>query len=233
MNHFQIMSADISQNHNFDVPTEKSIKRFAQSWIDRIFTPDFNRIGLRFFLAGGVYKSLVHKRPPRDLDFWCEDYDSRNRLIVFLRQRGRECTSSPGAQRFIVNDIKVEVSFQVEIMEARLERFDLGLACVAVAYRAGTWVSFVHPLFYQTLIENSLKLVQCHYSLALATIVRTRRYAQDMGYPLPQPIEKQLWNLHLSLEPEMRYQQIEQLKVHYAGRDYEVIQDAKAKLIGF
>ena len=182
-----------------DYPTPAEIIDFARAWIVRVLGKDTILGHLNFFLAGGIYKSLIHHRPPRDLDIWCEDDLSREALLQILNTRGKELQAAPGAQRFCIDELQVDVSFQIESMESRLKRFDLGLACIAVAFRKGRWIPYVHPLFYRSLLEQRLFLIQCHHNLALASLVRTRRYALDMGYERVQPIEKELWSLHYNL----------------------------------
>lgn len=159
---------------------------FAKTQMIHVLGDDIPQV----FLAGGAYKSLIHHKPPRDLDIWAETEHSRQMLIKRLRGRGAEIAPSAGAQRFVVNDVLIDVSFQIERMEERLKRFDIGMSSIAVAFREGQMTSWIHPKALLSIRERTIHLIQCHQRLVLATLVRARRYAHDLNYQLLPDVER-------------------------------------------
>jgi hypothetical protein len=186
----------------------------------------------RCFLAGGAYKTLINGHPPRDLDIWAETKEARKSLITIFRERGKELSPGRGADRFIVDSQLVEVSFQIEPMEERLARFDLGISCIAVVFRNQHPVSFIHPLALESIQHQEILLIQLsHPALALATLVRARRYAQDLGYTISKTVEQRLWGIHDSLKEEGRLEQLEKLRYHYGTQTWGVMQEAEERLL--
>ena len=202
--------------------TSTRVCSFAESQI-RLF---LGTIIPRTFLAGGAYKSIVNKRPPRDLDLWAETPSARTQLIERLRTTGTEIEASPGAQRFLVNRMLIEVSFQIETMDERLQRFDLGISAIAVAFRNGELHPWIHPQALSSVRDRRIYLIQCHQRLLLATLVRARRYAHDLDYSLPESLETMLWNRHLSLSLAQRKEQRDQLFLHYGEDTWGVLDEA-------
>jgi hypothetical protein len=196
---------------------------FAQGEL-RLLGPAFPR----FFLAGGAFKTLLHRRPPRDLDLWAESPEDRALLLdALLRHGARPLPPSPGAERFLAGERLVEVSFQIETMEERLARFDLALSCCAVAFRGGTPSAFCHPLALASVERREVLLLRlAHPSLALATLSRARRYAADLGYAVPPSLEELAWSAFLAHPPEEQRVLIEKLHHHHGEETFGVAEEA-------
>ncbi len=199
---------------------------FAEARLSPLLGPSFPPI----FLAGGAFKTLLHGRPPRDLDLWAETPEARRQLLATLLERGASrLPAAPGAERFLAGDQLVEVSFQIEAMEERLARFDLGLSCCAVVWRDGRPGTLVHPLALASIRARQILLIDlAHESLALATLVRARRYAADLGYEVPAALEQQLWSTFLAQPPALRRELIDKLRVHYGEHTFHVATEAEA-----
>ena len=184
------------------------------------------------FLAGGAYKTLIHGRPPRDLDIWPETIQARQQLLSLLGERGDPLPPAPGAERFLLPSGLVEVPFQIETMEKRLARFDLGLSCIAVVFREGRPHSFFHPLAQESIARQEILLIGLARSdLALATLVRARRYANDLNYSVPKGVEELLWKTHLEKSRDTRREQILQLQFHYGTDTWGVTEEAESQLL--
>jgi hypothetical protein len=186
----------------------------------------------RVFLAGGAFKTLLHGRPPRDLDLWAETPADRARLVERLRARGAETRpAAPGAERFVLAGQRIEVSFQVEEMEPRLARFDLGLSCIAVAFRGEDAVPLVHPRALASVARREVLLIAITcWQLALATLVRARRYAKDLDYRVSPDLEAEAWSLFAARSPEEQAEMIAQLDRHLGADTYGVRREAAGRL---
>jgi hypothetical protein len=183
---------------------------FAEARLSPLLGPSFPPI----FLAGGAFKTLLHGRPPRDLDLWAETPEARRQLLATLLERGASrLPAAPGAERFLAGDQLVEVSFQIEAMEERLARFDLGLSCCAVVWRDGRPGTLVHPLALASIRARQILLIDL---------------AADLGYEVPAALEQQLWSTFLAQPPALRRELIDKLRVHYGEHTFHVATEAEA-----
>jgi broad specificity phosphatase PhoE len=67
----------------------------------------------RFFLAGGVFKTLLTGKPPRDLDIWAATPSDRALVEARLVERGAErLPERPYTQAFRMRGREIEVSLQ-------------------------------------------------------------------------------------------------------------------------
>lgn len=186
----------------------------------------------QIFLAGGAFKTLLHGRPPRDLDLWAETPDDRACLVSRLLSRGAMLRApSPGADRFSLAGREIEVSFQIEPMEPRLARFDLGLASVAVAFRGGGAVPLVHPRALESVERREILLVAItHWQLSLATLVRARRYAGDLGYAVSAALQSEVWAIFAARSREEQAEMLRQLDHHYGQATWGVRDEAAGRI---
>ncbi len=207
-----------------DTLSPAALFAFAEGELRPLLGPSFPR----FFLAGGAFKTLLHRRPPRDLDLWAETPDDRERLVASLLARGaRPLPPAPGADRFLAGERLVEVSFQIEPMEARLARFDLGLSCCAVAFRGDAPLASCHPLALASVQQREVLLIRlAHPSLALATLSRARRYGADLDYTVPASLEELAWSAFLAHPPEEQLALIEKLRHHHGEETFGVAEEA-------
>jgi len=95
---------------------------------------------VRFFFWGDAFKTLLHGRPPRNLDLWTPSAADCAMLRTLLLERGAaplpECSYTEGFQlgdRVIVLSLKAHPT----TLEDRLARFDIALSAVGVEYRPG------------------------------------------------------------------------------------------------
>jgi broad specificity phosphatase PhoE len=145
----------------------------------------------RFFLAGGAFKTLLTGAPPRDLDLWAASPDDRTALLTALLARGaRPLEPRPYCDAFELHDRVVEVPHKAEptTLEELLARFDLGLSAVGVEHRpGGYWRTVVHPLAHRSVARREVLLLKplVNWRHALATLVRLRRYAAELGFVVP------------------------------------------------
>lgn len=106
-------------------------------------------------LAGGAFKSLLHGRPPRDLDLWPATEADRERLAARLLLRGArlERHNPPFQSIYTLGDMRVELAHDTSAatLKARLGRFDLGLSAVGAEHRGGARRGAVHPLVLESL----------------------------------------------------------------------------------
>lgn len=182
------------------------------------------------FVAGGAFKALLHGRPPRDLDLWAESDEARSSLVAALSARGERLAPSRGADRFRAGGRLIDVSRQIEPLERRLERFDLGLSCVGVAFRTGGAVPLVHPLARASVAAREVLLVRILYpDMALATLVRARRYADDLGYEVPASLEREVWARFDGLPEGERSEVLVELERHYGDETWGVPGEALAR----
>lgn len=166
--------------------------------------------GVRFFLAGGAYKTLLSGRPPRDLDLWAPSERERGALLEALQGRGaRALGTRPFADAFEIAGRVVEVPHKVEpsTLEERLARFDIALSAVGVEHRPdGTWRAIIHPLARESARRRQVLLLKplVNWKHALATLERMRRYAAELGFESPAEEEAEIWRVLEEQPIEMR-----------------------------
>lgn len=164
----------------------------------------------RFALAGGAFKTLLHGRPPRDLDLWAASEEDRSRLIDGLwRQGAVQLAPRPFADAFVVAERVVEVPHRpyVASIEARMAQFDLGLSAVAAEHAPGDrWRAHVHPLAHASVGQRSVLLVKplTNWRHALATLARLRRYGEELGFAVPPEEEAEVWRVFDAQDAEMQ-----------------------------
>ena len=87
------------------VPRKDTLISFAKGLLQRVFGSYIPNC----YLAGGAYKTLLHNKPPNDLDIFASSQQEREELVRLLRSSWIELPTAPGAQRFIAHEICGEV----------------------------------------------------------------------------------------------------------------------------
>jgi len=189
----------------------------------------------RFFLAGGAFKTLLHGRPPRDLDLWAATSEDRTLLLDALERRGGvSLAPRPFADAFHVAGYVIEVPHRAEppTLEERLARFDIALSAMGVEHIEGSPVRpVIHPLALRSVERRAILLLKplINWKYALVTLERMRRYAEELGYCVPPEEEAEVWAVFDAQSPEMQLGMIERLRT--AGRgDYRVEEVARCRL---
>jgi len=145
----------------------------------------------RFFLAGGAFKTLLHGRPPRDLDLWAASAADREELVrTILARGGRPFERREFSDAFDVGGLIVDVPEKVEPseLEQRLARFDIALSAIGVEHvRGASWRCVVHPLASESVRRREVLVVQPlrNGRHAIRTLDRLRRYGRELGYSVP------------------------------------------------
>jgi broad specificity phosphatase PhoE len=157
--------------------------------------------GTRFFLAGGVFKTLLTGRPPRDLDLWAPSARDRERLVSAAKGRGaREVGAAAFADRFELTGRIVELPRKAEppTLEARLARFDIALSAIGVEHAPdGHWSAAVHERARASVERRHILLLKplVNTMYALATLERMRRYAEELRFAIPPEEEAEVWRV--------------------------------------
>lgn len=170
----------------------------------------------RIHMAGGVFKTLLHGRSPRDIDLWAFGDATRLGLLDRLRARGATLVAdnAPYNQVFEVGDQTIEVGYSThyETIRERVATFDIGLSAVGCSWDHGRLVPFVHPLARESTRRREILLIRKsgsenllpNWKYALATLERMRRYAAELGYRLPQSEVDTIWRVFESQTEEMQ-----------------------------
>ncbi len=188
-----------------------------------------------FFLAGGAFKSLLHGRPPRDLDLWPATAEDRDTLREELRRRGATRVSDhpPYQTTLTLGERTLELAYDVSprSLEERLARFDLALSAVGVEHRHGQWRAVVHPLARASIERREVLLLWplVNWKYALATLERLRRYAVELGYIVPAAEEQALWAFFDAQPPEEQIRMIERY-VRVSRGDGHVLEEARYRM---
>jgi broad specificity phosphatase PhoE len=172
----------------------------------------------RFFVAGGVFKTLLTGWPPRDLDLWAPSNADRRILEAALRERGAEpLGEQPYTQAFRLADRVVELPLKAEpdTLEARLLRFDLGLSAVGAEFRPGDeWRAVIHPLALRSVERREVLLLEelQNWRHCLTTLERLRRYAAELGFAAPTAEEARTWSMFDAQSREAQVGMIERFQ---------------------
>lgn len=172
----------------------------------------------RFFLAGGVFKTLLTGKPPRDLDIWAATPSDRALVEARLVERGAErLPERPYTQAFRMRGREIEVSLQTEpsVLEERLAGFDLALSSIGAEHSpTDQWRAVVHPLARASASKRQVLLLDelRNWKHALSSLVRLRRYAMELGFEARASDEQRLWALFDQQPPDMRDGMIERFR---------------------
>ena len=189
----------------------------------------------RFFLAGGAFKTLLTGRPPRDLDLWAPSDEDRERLLQTLRARGASpLEARPFGEAFRLRGHTVEVPFKVAptTLEGRLGRFDLALSAVGVEHRpGGDWRAVIHPLAEASAARREVLLLKplVNWKYALTTLERARRYADELGFALPEAEEAEVWRVFEAQDEPTQHRMLTRLD-RSSRQDRGVREEAMCRL---
>lgn len=172
----------------------------------------------RFFLAGGVFKTLLTGNPPRDLDIWAASPADRALVEARLVERGAErLPERPYTQAFRMHGREIEVSLQTEpsVLEERIAGFDLALSAIGAEHTpCDEWRAVIHPLARAAASMRHVLLLDelRNWKHALSSIVRLRRYASELRFEAPPSEEERIWALFDKQPPAMRRGMLERFR---------------------
>lgn len=151
-------------------------------------------------LAGGAFKSLLHGRPPRDLDLWAANDSERARLVSHLTALGATpLADTRYTSAYQVHGQIVEVPKKSDRVDfsVHLERVDIGVAAVAVRLDAGQFTAALHPLAIESEQRREVLFVRplANWRHCLGCLARARRYACELEWKLPAREEAYIWEL--------------------------------------
>lgn len=183
------------------------VLELGAAWLDRILP---ERFGGRLFLVGGLYKTLLHGRAPRDLDLFCADDASRAALLSALRVRGAQTVhdNPPYQVALTLDGIPIDVAY--DTTHSSLEEWnascDLALSAVGCELSPDGCRAAVHPLALQSIARREVLLIRplVNWKYALYTLERMYRYAAELGFSVPSEEEDSVWRLFLSQESAER-----------------------------
>lgn len=188
----------------------------------------------RFFVAGGAFKTLLHGRPPRDLDLWAPSAEDRATLVETLLARGaRKLDGGVFSDTFEIRGRIVDVPDKVEpaTLEERLARFDLALSAIGAEHIGeDRWRACIDPLALTAAATRQVLLLKplVNWRHALTTLVRARRYATELRFELPHDEEAEVWRVFDAQESEMQHGMIERLE-RSAGAAESVLEQARRR----
>ncbi|TDP75228.1 hypothetical protein [Bradymonas sediminis] len=204
---------------------EKDILSFACVWFDRLFAGKFRG---RVYLAGGAFKSVLHGRPPNDLDLFAATDPGRQALLDILQQNGAIILQDNKPYQTILSwhgqRVELAYSTQYQTLSERLAQFDLDLSAVGVEYDDGRLHPEIHPVARESLVSGEVLLIKPlkNWKYVLATLERMRRYARELDLVLPKAEINYIWSIFEDQPLEMQRGMIERFRL--VGRDTQAIQ---------
>lgn len=172
----------------------------------------------RFSVAGGAFKTLLTGKPPRDLDIWAASPADRDILDARLVARGAErLPAQLYTQGYCINGRLVELPVHLEpsVLEDRLARFDLALSAIGAEYTPeDQWRAVIHPLARSSAARRQVVLLDelPNWRHLLASIVRLRSYASELGFELPPSEEQRVWAIFDGQPPEVRANMLDRFR---------------------
>jgi len=190
--------------------------------------------GARFFLAGGMFKSILTGLPPRDIDIWAPTESDRELISESLALRGAKILSGNRyTQRYLLEGNIIELPVNVEkTLEKQLENFDLVLAAIGVEYNASSLTSVcLHPQINYSINHQVILLLDplLNWRHALTTLERMRRYAEELNFKIPTGEEEKIWSLFDRQSREIQNGMIERCRVA-SEQNYSVLIEAQRRL---
>lgn len=187
------------------------------------------RCQARYFLAGGMFKTLLHGVPPRDLDVWACSEQDRIAIRQALLQRGAiEAPKRPYSEAYSIHGRTVELSDKVDAttLEDRLLRFDLAVSAVGVEHTpTDCWRASIHPLAIKSVQQRRIHLLPelKNWRHCLTSIERLRRYSRELGYCIHPEDERRLWSLFRDQNTELQSSMLE--RFHASSRGDQGMQE--------
>lgn len=186
--------------------TEQAVLEFGAEMLRAVLGDGFAGTVM---LAGGAFKTLIHGRPPRDLDLWAPNDEERIHLVERLRDRGALLVSQSRYSttlELVGRRVDVPVRADRFCIDVHFERVDIGIAAVAVQLRNGTLKAAVHPLAIECEQRRQVLFMKplLNWRHCLGCLARARRYADELGWVLPQTEEAYIWDLFDSQDPAMQ-----------------------------
>jgi hypothetical protein len=172
----------------------------------------------RFFLAGGAFKSLLTGRAPRDLDLWAaSDADRAVLRSALLARNAEPLAEQPYTEAFRVGERLVELSMKTApaTLDERLGRFDIGLSAVGVEHRAGDrWRASIHARAVESVQARQVLLLDelPNWRHSLATLVRMKHYAAELGFQVPTSESERIWSIFREQTPTKQQGMIERFR---------------------
>lgn len=209
---------------------EATLVRFARTCLEPLL--DEAPAGT-FFLAGGAFKSLLHGRPPRDLDLWPASQSERKRLGAQLVGRGAALhrENPPFHTAYLLAGQLIELAHDCSAgtLESRLAQFDLGLSAIGVEYREGMWRGAVHPDALSSVRRREVLLLKplANWKYALATLERMRRYASELGFHSPHSEERAIWDVFDGQSREEQRSMIARYLLVSRGDTQQILHEAR------
>jgi len=208
---------------------EFEIMRYAEKEIAAILGK--GAVNVRFFIAGGAYKSLLTGKPPRDIDIWAPSAADREELVFSLKQRNAVALEQKAfSDVYKINERVVEIAHKTRYpsLEERVNKFDVALSAIGVEHiPGGDLRGFIHSLAKKSVRQRKILLLKplVNWKYALATLSRMRRYANELGFSSPPEEEAEIWQIFKSQSYEMRLEMIARHK-NVVIEDYGVAEEA-------
>ena len=189
----------------------------------------------RFYLAGGAFKSLLHGRPPRDIDLWAASPEDRVALVAALEARGaRRVERARFSDVYELRDRRIDLpdKTDAQTLEERLARFDLALSAIGVEHAPGDpWRVVIDPRAVDDVLARRVTFLKplINWRHALSSLVRARSYAAELDYGLPEEEVEAVWDVFDAQHREMQLGMIERLMA--SGVDNgAVLEEARRRL---
>lgn len=198
------------------------------------------RCKARFYLVGGVFKSLLNGKPPHDLDLYAATEHDRQLLLQHLHlldKKQKTHREKDYTDIFTLKGRDIEVKKFVKPTHATLEGvisgFDLVLASIGVEHRGfNKWNVYVHPQAWSSYTKGKVLLredLQNPKHLC-STIVRLQCYAYELDLPTPQEQIQYVWNVFDSADKSFQQEMLKRFRKgarYNAALEQEILQRMK------
>lgn len=187
--------------------TEQAVLAFAREWFHRLCADKFDG---RVYLAGGAFKTVLHGRPPDDLDLFAVTDESRDELLEVLQDNGAVVVRDNEPYQTVLDwrgqRVELAYSTHYHTLSERLARFDLGLSAVGVEYDDGRLHAEIHPKAVESLERGEVLLIKPlkNWKYALATLERMHRYAEELDLAVSETEVGHIWSVFDEQTPEMQ-----------------------------
>ena len=194
--------------------SEGDVLAFAAAELEATVGLDFSG---RVYLAGGAFKTIVHGRPPRDLDLWSPTPEDRALLMARLADRGAavlERHAYADVLSLAGRELEVPDRADTPTLESRLDRFDIAFSAIGVELAKGRLRAVVHPRAYASAARRAVLLLSplVNWKHALGTLARARRYAEELGWTVPPAEEAVVWTVFDAQSPDEQLRMLERYR---------------------
>ena len=183
--HLQFRNEETQRRLPLCLITEKFVLEHAKREIFQTIGSD---VKARFFVAGGMFNTLLKAKPINDIDIWAASKEDHEIIVQALLEKGAfEHEKMPYRRVFSLNDRTIELTdnYLEPSLEALIDKFDISISGIGVEFcRDGSQKVLIRDEIFDSLKKKEIQLLRPvrKTTYLLTTLERMKRYGEELGF---------------------------------------------------